>query len=241
MGGGTRTVGLAAGPVKELDAGYEAGLQWAVFIAVGRYRHWGSLLHPVPDAEALREVLQARYHLDRVETLYDEAADKAGVMGLFKRLQKEVGAHDSLLVFYAGHGCLDRESSTGFWVPYDGGRDLLTQTNWIPNVQIRGMIKGMQSRHVCLVADSCFSGDILNLSRGAPPTIDEAYFRRAYGGVSRQALTSGASEEVPDESEFTHQLRLALAGNTRPYLDPLALFEEVRRGVTRTRPLLGEF
>ena len=73
--------------------------------------------------------------------------------------------------------------------------------------------------------DSCFSGDILNPNRARAPEIDNAYFRNAYTLVSRQVLTSGGSETVPDVSEFAKQLKLAFEGNTEPYIDPIMLFD----------------
>ena len=53
-------------------------------------------------------------------------------------------------------------------------------------------------------------------------------------------LTSGASESVPDKSPFTQQLKLALEGNTSPYLDPLMLYSQIRLGVKSTTPLFGD-
>jgi hypothetical protein len=101
-------------------------------------------------------------------------------------------------------------------------------------------MSNMKARHVALIADSCFSGDFLNPSRGITPTITNEYFKNAYSRVSRQVLTSGASESVPDESPFTRQLKLALEGNTAPYLDPLMLYNQIRLGVTKTTPLFGD-
>ncbi|MEI6389312.1 MAG: PEGA domain-containing protein, partial [Spirochaetota bacterium] len=52
-------------------------------------------------------------------------------------------------------------------------------------------------------------------------------------------LTSGASETVPDESEFARQFKSLLESNTEACLDPLAMYDRIRRGVTKTLPLLG--
>jgi hypothetical protein len=94
--------------------------------------------------------------------------------------------------------------------------------------------------HICLIVDACFSGDILNISRGKPEEITSEYFYRAYKRTSRQVLTSGGLESVPDRSEFTFLLLRALTYNTSPYIDPLMLFEEIRLGMSKTTPLLGE-
>ena len=53
-------------------------------------------------------------------------------------------------------------------------------------------------------------------------------------------LTSGASESVPDVSEFARGLKMALEGNTAPQIDPLMLYDQVRLGMRRTTPLFGE-
>jgi hypothetical protein len=99
----------------------------------------------------------------------------------------------------------------------------------------------MKARHILLVSDACFAGDILNPNRAISPEISSEYFRNAYSRVSRQVLTSGASETVPDESPFARGLKLALEGNTSPYLDPLMLYNEVRLGTKGTTPLFGDF
>jgi hypothetical protein len=52
-------------------------------------------------------------------------------------------------------------------------------------------------------------------------------------------LTSGATETVPDVSEFANQLKLALKRNESRYLDALMLFNEIRLGIDSTIPLLG--
>lgn len=101
------------------------------------------------------------------------------------------------------------------------------------------MISNIKASHILLISDSCFSGDILNTSRASLPEIDNDYFYKAYTRISRQVLTSGASETVPDVSEFARQFKFALERNTNSYLDPLMLYNEIRLGVKRTLPLLG--
>ena len=216
------------------------GKQYAVLIAIDKYSNWISLTNPVRDAREIRDILYRRYYITDVLELYDASATKAGIIRLFTRLINTARPEDSVFIFYAGHGYLDKTSNTGFWIPVDGGLDLEAQDNWLPNGQIRGFISNLKARHVALVADSCFSGDILNPSRGVTPTISDEYFKNAYSRISRQVLTSGASESVPDKSPFTQQLKLALEGNTAPYLDPLMLYSQIRLGVTGTTPLFGD-
>ncbi len=216
------------------------GRQYAVLIAIDKYDSWMALRNPVKDAKEIKDILFRRYYVSDFMELYDGAATKAGIIKLFDRLIKDTRPEDSILIFYAGHGQLDRTSNTGFWIPVDGGTDVYAQANWLPNAQIRGFIGNMKARHVALIADACFSGDFLNPTRGMAPAITNEYFKNAYARISRQVLTSGSSESVPDESPFIRQLKLALEGNTSPYLDPLMLYNQIRLGVTKTTPLFGD-
>ena len=215
------------------------GKQYAIFIAIDGYKEWMPLKNPVKDAREIRDILTSRYYVDQVMELYNGEATKAGMLRLFDTLIKSVKPEDSVFIYYAGHGQLD-ETETGFWIPVDAGTDRFEQKNWIPNIQVRNNIGKMHARHIALVSDSCFSGDILNPTRGAAPTIEKEYFTKAWSRVSRQVLTSGASESVPDQSEFSQQLKLALRGNTQPYLDPLMIYGQVRLGMKGTTPLFGD-
>ena len=214
------------------------GKQYAVFIAVDRYAHWLPLKNPVKDAQEIRDIITRRYYVDEVLELFDEQATKAEISRLFAKLIEETLPEDSVFIFYAGHGHLDQFSNNGFWIPVDGGTDKFAQENWLSNNVIRGYISNLKARRVVIFVDSCFSGDILNPTRGAPE-ITDVYFQNAYNRVSRQVLTSGASETVPDVSEFAQQLKLALDGNTHPYVDPLMIYNDIRLGITRTTPLFG--
>ena len=214
------------------------GKQYVVLIAIDRYAEWNSLRNPVKDAKSVKDILQRRYYVDEFVELYNEAATSSGIRKLFGSLTEKVGATDSVLIYFAGHGYLDN-FKTGFWIPVDGGTDTDAQMGWIANSQIRNFITQMKARSVALVADSCFSGDLLNVSRGTTPTIDSAYYKAALKYTARQVLTSGASEAVPDESEFARQFRAVLESNSETCLDPLAMYDRIRRGVTETLPLLG--
>ena len=215
------------------------GRQIVFLIAVDKYREWTPLKNPVRDARQIADIIARRYFVDERIELYDEDATRVGILRRFESLIGELKPEDSVLIYYAGHGQLDSFTDTGFWIPQDAGTDSYEQRNWLSNQQIRNLIAKMKSRHVVLVSDACFSGDILNPSRGALPQINDEYFRTAYARRSRQVLTSGSSETVPDESSFSRAFKLALEDNRKPYLDPIMIFNEVRLSVKGTTPLFG--
>lgn len=220
-------------------ADFDIGRQYAVIIGIDRYKEWPALRSAVSEAKSIRKVLADRYYIDEFFELYDGDATASNIRRLFvDTLPKKVGARDSLLVFYAGHGSLDA-TKTGFWIAVDGTTDVYSQDKWIPNSQLRNMIGGLKAQRILILADACFSGDFLNVSRGASPVIDSAFYRKALQLTARQVLTSGASETVPDESEYGKQLLNILERNDQSLLDPVSMYERLRLGVKQTLPLFG--
>ena len=123
------------------------------------------LKNPVKDARGIRDILKHRYLIDEVIELFKEDDNKANIIKTFAELKDKVSQDDSVLVFYAGHGHLNKNTETGFWIPVNGGTDIYEQSNWLPNTQIRGLISQIQSDHILLISDSCFAGDNLNTTR----------------------------------------------------------------------------
>jgi formylglycine-generating enzyme required for sulfatase activity len=230
--------GLQIAAAEVVGQGVSIGKQWAVFIAIDKYQAWGPLQNPVKDAKEIRDILKSDYYIDEFIELYDSQATAAAIRRLFGDLRQKAGKNDSVFVFYAGHGITDDNTKTGSWIPVNAGTDFYEKSNWLPNTDVRSLLANLPAKHVFLVSDACFSGDLLNTNRGASPEFTNDYFKKAYAKVSRQVMTSGASEEVPDSSEFAMRLKSILSRSEEPCLDPLALFTSVRQ-VRQTQPMLG--
>lgn len=229
--------------VKHLDRNIEVGRQYLLLIAIDNYENFSSLTCPVADAKEIRNILMDKYCIDEVIELYNQSATRANIIKTLTSLKDTLTVADSLLIYFAGHGDLDEGSDTGSWIPVDAEEDPLTQVKWIPNHLVRGIISKMDALHILLISDSCFSGDILDIVREDENSPDPAhipYFRNTYIRTSREVITSGASEVVPDRSEFSEQLKICLKKNPNPYLDTLTLFNSMKLGVTLTFPLMGE-
>jgi uncharacterized caspase-like protein len=203
--GWTQNRGLQVVATSIAGTDLQIGKQYAVLIGIDRYAEWAALRNPVRDAKAIKDILSRRYYIDEFIELYDGAATATGIRRLFDDLIDRVGPTDSVLIYYAGHGYTDRYNS-GYWIPSDGSKDIMSQDRWIGNNQIRGFATMIKARSLALVSDSCFSGDLLNVQRGSLPTIDSEYWRSALRYTAKQVLSSGASESVPDESEFARQI-----------------------------------
>ena len=213
------------------------GESWLVLIAINRYQHHSNLSAPRRDAEALRDVLWERYAFDRQHTLtlFDEQATYLGIRNLFLDLAERVQDQDSLLVYYAGHGAMDDHTRLGYWIPHDG-EDRVEQVRWLGNTVVKESLSAIHAQHILLIADACFAGKLLTQKRELRPTIDDAYFRRAYQRISREVITSGEAEAVEDQriqghSTFAWHLIETLRRNRLPYLDPLAIYDRIRQPV----------
>jgi hypothetical protein len=210
------------------------GKQWAVFIAIDEYREQARLQYPVRDAQEIRDILRANYRIDEVRELYNRNATAAAIRRLFSDLLAATGPNDSVFVFHAGHGVNEAMTRTPAWIPYDGGADIYAQANWLDHAQIRSMLDALPAKHVFLISDSCYSGKLLDTTRGTPEAIIS--YPSAYDRVSRQAMSSGANETVRDESEFASRLKNALLRNNMLYITPDSLLTQIKDAQTM-RPL----
>lgn len=183
------------------------------------------------DAREVSRVLKERYGFS-VTTLYD--ATRYDILNALNTLRSKLDENDNLLIFYAGHGELDRANSRGHWLPVDAEPD--STANWISNVQLTDVLNAMAARHVLVVADSCYSGSLTrsSLARLVAGMTKEARLAWMRGMVtkrSRTALTSGGLAPVldsggGDHSIFAKALLTVLAEATEP-IEGQRLFQEI--------------
>jgi len=174
----------------------------------------------VNDAKEFANLLQTRYGF-KVTMLLDRQATRQGIMDKMRELAANSLPDESILIYYAGHGDLDRVLNDGWWVPVDatGGNP----ATYIDNNYVQRVMRGMKARHVLLVSDSCYSGTLFGESRSLPTVIDDRYYMNLYNEKSRWGMTSGNKTPVSDSgseghSIFAYQLIKALKKNDQPYI-----------------------
>lgn len=155
------------------------------------------------------------------------------IVTAFGRLRAETEPGDNVLIYYAGHGHLDRDTESGYWLPVDAEPD--NEANWLANESITRGLRAMPAKHVMVIADSCYSGTLVRaapvgLKTGAERT---AWLRRMAEKRTRTALVSGGLEPVMDgggggHSVFAKALLDILGGNAE-VLDGHSLFTELSR------------
>ena len=222
------------------------GKQYLLSIGINSYLHWPQLKTAVNDAREVTKVLISRYHFEAADavSLYDAEGTRDNIIGNLRRLASNLRSEDSLLIYYAGHGHLDKLTGTGSWIPVESKRK--NAAAWISNHSIKECIRACKARHILVVSDSCFSGDFFRSKREDLPEVTEEWIKKAYGLISRQAITSGGLEPVSDagfagHSVFSYFFLDALKQNRRAYLLPSELYGSVKKGVVANAEQVPEY
>jgi len=213
----------------KVPAGLDFGSYYALVIGNDAYRNILPLRTAVKDARAVKELLKHKYGF-KVTLLKD--ATRAQILRSLTRLRRTLGPGDNLLIYYAGHGWLDKDADQGYWLPVDAEEH--DPTNWISNSSITDALRAIQAKHVLVIADSCYSG---KLTRGINVRIrTKNYYEKMLSKKARTVMASGGLEPVADEggkgkhSVFASALIETLNEN-QGILDATLLFSKIRRPV----------
>ena len=217
----------------EAPYGLQLGRYHALIISNQDYRNLAPLRTPHGDANALAELLRRDYGF-KITALRD--ANRASTLDALDQLVERLTPNDNLLIFYAGHGHLDKATGEGYWLPVTANPR--RRSEWISNSDISDTLRATAARHVLVISDSCFSG---TLSRNAVAGLSVGqdkykYFSRLASRISRTALSSGGLEPVDDgggkgHSVFAGALIATLERNNEPLLEAESLYSQIKRPV----------
>ncbi|MFQ5953520.1 MAG: caspase family protein [Kiloniellales bacterium] len=204
----------------------------ALVIGIDDYQELDKLRNAVADATAVAEVLRDAYGF---ETTLLTNPTREDILRSVNELRRELTEEDNLIVYYAGHGVIDREVDEGYWLPVDAKRD--DNTEWLGNERITRSLRAIQAKHVMVVADSCYSGSLVRGTRVQLKTGADRveWISRMNERRSRTVLTSGGLEPVVDvggggHSVFAKAFLTALTEN-RGVMEGQELFERLKRPV----------
>jgi len=204
---------------------------------------------PINDAVAVAQLLHDRYGF-RTELLRDATRDQ--ILTALVRFRRTLTPNTNLLIYYAGHGYLDREAGEAYWIPVDGDSDNII--NWISADDITRAVKTIPSKHVLVISDSCYSGAILSddsatrdFGPGLAPREHIAYLAKLDNSKSRDWMASGSKEPVADDGAPGHSIFAAavLQGLTQMKDDQFAasdlFYAFVKRKVAGNAPQLPQY
>ena len=159
-------------------------------------------------------------------------ASRSDILRALNSYRRILVHQDNLLIYYAGHGWLDRDAGQGYWLPVDADQE--SQVEWVSNSAITAEIRAIQAKHIMVVADSCFSGKLTRGLQITQKTPD--YFIRMSQKKARVVLSSGGLEPVLDgggkenHSVFASAFIDTLNENEK-VLDGTSLFTKIRERV----------
>ena len=178
---------------------------YALVVGVGNYQNgWPKLPNPVNDAKEVAQTLKAIGF--RVELLLDPLSSE--LKEKFNKLVAMEGKEKNraILVYFAGHGYTREDAGgrpLGYIIPKDTVDPDKDEMGFMDKAismrSIEDSARLIQSKHVLMVFDSCFSGALFTLVRNKPtPYIEEKVCYPV-----RQFITAGNEDEkVPDKSVF---------------------------------------
>ncbi|MES9970574.1 MAG: caspase family protein [Candidatus Thiodiazotropha sp.] len=228
---------------KRIASQVDFGNYHALVVGNNRYQHFPSLISASFDAQETAELLRTKYGFETT-TLID--ATRYDMLSALNKLREKLTEKDNLLIYYAGHGELDRVNLRGYWLPVDAEPN--NTANWISNIAITDILNTMSAKHILVVADSCYSGSLTRssmaqLESGMSDEIKTKWLKVMAKTRSRTVLTSGGLKPVLDQgggqhSVFAKSFLRTLAEN-ESILEAYKLFRNLATEVQQTASEFG--
>ena len=182
------------------------GRYHALVVGNQDYRQLPKLDTAIEDSRAVGDLLAGKYGF-KVTRLTN--ATRYEFLSALNKLRAELTEHDNLVIYYAGHGEIDRANQRGHWLPIDAEPD--SDANWISNVSITDILNAMSVKHVLVIADSCYSGTLTRssigqLDVGVSPEARTKWLKAIVQSRTRTVLTSGGVQPVLDGGGGTHSV-----------------------------------
>ena len=176
---------------------------YALIIGNNDYLHISNLKTAVNDAIAINKLLINKYDF-KTKILLN--ATRSQVLKEINYFRKIIKTDDHFIIFYAGHGTFDNKIQKAYWLPVDADTD--EDTKWIISDIITANIKRINSNHILVIADSCYSG---TLSREAVYNLvsndnRSKYISKMLKKKSRTLMSSGGNEPVSDIGGGGHSI-----------------------------------
>ena len=205
---------------------------YALVIGNNDYKYLEKLDAAENDAKVIAKILEDKYNFEvnlLLNANYEETVDK------FFEISRKLESNDNLLIYYAGHGDIDKKQNRGYWLPVDASYE--KRSKWISNSFIIDEIKATEAKHVLLIVDSCFSGSLMRSGDNQLPDsiLTKTYIKKLQKKKARLIITSGGNEPVVDSdggghSLFAAKLITTLRDNVT-VINTEEIFENIRKYV----------
>jgi len=137
-------------------------------IGVDRYHHWPGLANAVRDARGASALFQQVGFEEITAPLLDDQATSRALQSLVTDDLMTLGADDSLVLFYAGHGGTRQHRlgneviKAGYLIPVDASRSPDKVSTWVDLEAWLRAVSLLPAKHILVVLDACHSGIALD-------------------------------------------------------------------------------
>jgi TPR repeat protein len=219
------------------------GNYYALIIANNNYAKISSLDTPANDARAIESILKNRYGF-KTELLFD--GTRYQILSKLNELRSKLTREDNLLIYYAGHGELDKINMRGHWLPVDADAD--NTANWISTIALTDILNSMSVKHVMVIADSCYSGamsrsSLARLGAGKTTLEKKEWLKAMLKARSRTVLTSGGLKPVLDGGGGNHsvfaKVLIDVLNDNQGLLEGQELYREISSQIVARAAVFG--
>ncbi len=214
---------------------HDFGNYHALIIGNSKYQKLPLLDTPLNDAREVEKVLKEKYGF-KTKLLIN--GNRYQILSELNKLRGQLTEKDNLLIYYAGHGELDKVNMRGHWLPVDADAD--NTANWISTVALTDILNTMSVRHILVVADSCYSGamtrsSLARLEPGVSSQKKSEWLKAMLKARSRTVLTSGGLKPVMDGGGGDHSVFarafINSLKNNNDLLEGQVLYRNVSSGI----------
>ncbi len=204
--GSSRKLPLKQNTPLQAASKIDFGSYHALLIGNEKYSHLTTLDTPIDDIRDIDKLLRSKY---KFKTTVLTNANRYAILSALNNLRAKLNEKSNLLIYYAGHGEVDKVNQRGQWLPVDAEMD--STANWIPTTAITDIINTMTAKHVMVVADSCYSGamtraSLVRLDPGMSEDLKFKWLKTMAVAKSRTVLTSGDIKPVLDSGADGHSI-----------------------------------
>lgn len=157
------------------------------------------------------------YNSLKTKCLYNQNATSDNIILHLDKLCNNMGEHDNLLIYFAGHG-VTRNNQNAYIIPYDAINQPLKHRTWFPLAEFADTFDNYLTNRIAqrllLIVDACYSGDAVLGRQG----------NNSPEPFSRYVLTSTSADQVADDGEagegspFAQAFLRFLDENTKPFI-----------------------
>ena len=111
------------------------------------YQNLDKLNNSINDVREIKNLLEDKYNYN--VTLIEDADEET----IWKQLYnlRSLKEEDNLLIYYSGHGIIDKETDIGYWLPVDA--DPKIPNRWISDIDIKSNLHAIRAKHIMVIAD----------------------------------------------------------------------------------------